>query len=137
MSNLNSPKPKRIDEAVLQNMKCRYSLELFHFKEENFTIYYLYQFLDKLKPTERVFDVWMPSEFNQGHLQGSFNIHMGNMQAFIDKIRGYDILFLNCHPGCRVQIIDTMLSMQVLENLVYINSSSMTDWHQVSFTVEQ
>jgi rhodanese-related sulfurtransferase len=78
----------------------------------------------------------MPSEYNQGHVPGSLNIPMGNEQAFIDEIRGYDRVFLHCHSGRRAQTVYTMLSMQGLENLVCINSSGMTDWHQASFQVE-
>ena len=62
---------------------------------------------------------------------------MGNEQAFIDEIRGYDRVFLHCHSGRRAQTVYTMLSMQGLENLVCINSSGMADWHQAAFPVEQ
>ena len=59
MSNMNLHKPKRIDEAFPQNMKCGYSLELGHVNEDNFIMHDLYQLLDKLNPTERVIDVRM------------------------------------------------------------------------------
>jgi sulfur dioxygenase len=137
MNNLNLPKPKRIDEAVPQNMKCGYSLQLGHVNEDNFNMNDLYKLLDNLNPTERVIDVQMPSDYNQGHMPGSLNIPMGNEQAFIDEIRGYDRVFLYCHSGRRAQTDYTMRSMQGLENLVCINSSGMTDWHQASFPVEQ
>ena len=77
MSNLNLPKPKRIDEAIPQNMKCGYSLELGHVNEDNFTMHDLYQLLDKLKPTERVIDIRMPSEYNQGACAGKFEYPHG------------------------------------------------------------
>ena len=137
MNNLNLPKPKRIDEAVPQNMKCGYSLKLGHVNEDNFTMNDLYQLLEKLNPTERVIDVRMPNEYNQGHVPRSLNIPRVNEQAFIDEIRGYDRVFLHYHSGRRKQTVYTMLSMQGLENLVCINSSGMTDWHQASFPVEQ
>ena len=137
MNNLNLPKPKRIDEAIPQNMKCGYSLELGHVNEDNFIMHDLYQLLDKLNPTERVIDVRMLSEYNQGHVPGSLNIPMGNEQAFIYEISGYDRVFLHCHSGRRAQTVYTMLSMQGLENLVCINSFGMTDWYQASFPVEQ
>ena len=89
MSNLNLPKPKRIDEAVLQNIKCGYSLELDHVNEDNFTMHDLYQLLDKLKPTERVLISGCQVSTIRGHVPGSLNISIGNEQAFIDEIRGY------------------------------------------------
>tara|TARA_B100001996_G_scaffold379341_1_gene364941 strand:+ start:167 stop:1213 length:1047 start_codon:yes stop_codon:yes gene_type:complete len=137
MNNLNLPKPKRIDEAIPMNLKCGFSLELGHVNEDNFTMHDLHQLLDKLNPTERVIDVRKPNEYNQGHVPGSLNIPMGNEQAFIDEIRGYDRVFLHCHSGRRAQTVYTMLSMQGLENLVCINSSGMADWHQAAFPVEQ
>ena len=78
MNNLNFPKPKIIDTAVPQNMKCGYTLERSHVNEDNFTMNDLYQLLDKLNPTERVIDVRMPSEYNQWHVPGSLKIPMGN-----------------------------------------------------------
>ena len=137
MSNLNLPKTKKNDEAIPQNMKCGYSLELGHVNEDNFTMHDMYQLLDKLNPTENIIDVRMPSEFNQGHVSGSLNIPIGNEQAFIYEIHSYDRVFLHCHPGRRAQTVYTMNSMQGLENLVCINSSGMTDWRQASFLVEQ
>ena len=103
MNNLNLPKPKRIDEAVPQNLKCGYFLDLGHVNEDNFTMHDLYQLLDKLNLTERVIDVWMPSEYNQGHVPGSLNIPMGNEQAFIEESRGYNRVFLHCHSGRSAQ----------------------------------
>ena len=137
MSNLNLPKPKIIDKAVPQNMKCRYSLEMGHVNEYNFTMHDLYRLLDKLNPAERVIDVRMPSEYNQWHVPGSLNIPMGNEQSFINEIRGYVRVFLHYHSGRKAQTVYTMLSMQGLENLVCMNSSGMTDWHQASFPIEQ
>jgi sulfur dioxygenase len=137
MNNLNLPKPIRIDEAVPQKMKCRYFLELGYDNEDNFTMHDLYQLLNKLNPTERVIDVRMHSEYNQGHVPGSFNIPMGHEQTFIDEILSYDRVFYYCHSGHWAQAVYIMLSMQGLDNLVCINSSGMTDWHTTSFPVEQ
>ena len=137
MRNLNLPKPKRINEAVPQNMKFGYSLELGHVNEDNFTMQNLYRLLERLNPTERVIDVRMPSEFNQGHVPGSLNTPMENEHAFIEEICGYDRVLLHCHFGRKVQTVYTMLSMQGLENLVCINSCGMTDWHQASSPVKQ
>ena len=137
MNNLNLPKPKRIDEAVRQYMKYGYSLELSHVNEDNFTMHDMYKLLEKLNSTERVIYLRMPSEYNQVHVSGSLNIFMGNEKAFIEEILCYNRIFLHYHSRRRAQTSYTMLSMQGLENLVCINSSDMTDWHQASFSVEQ
>ena len=57
MSNLNLPKPKRINEAVPENMKYGYSVELVHVNEDNYTMNDQYNLLYKLNPTEKVIDV--------------------------------------------------------------------------------
>ena len=97
----------------------------------------LYQLLEKLNPTKRVIDVRVPCEYNQWHVPGRLNIPMGNEQAFVDENRGYDRVFLHCHSGRRTQTVYSRFSIQGLEDLVCINSSDMTDWHQSSFPVDQ
>ena len=135
MNNLNLYKPKRIDEAVLQNMKCGYSLELEHVNEDNFNIHDQYQLVEKLNLTERIIDIRMTSEYNKVYVPGSLNIPIVYEPAFIDKIRGYDRVFFHCHSRRRTKTVYTRISMQGLENLVCINNFGMTDWHQVSFPV--
>ena len=95
-----------------------------------------HQKLDKLNPTERIIDVRQPNDNNQGHVPGSLNISMGNEREFIDQISGYDRGFLHSNSGRMAQTVYTMLSMQVSENLICINSSGMADWQQAAFPVE-
>ena len=67
----------------------------------------------------------------------SLLIPMGNKQALIDKICSYDRVFLHYLFRQRAQTVYTRLSLQGLENLICINNSVVTDWHQASLPIEQ
>ena len=136
MNNLNLHTPEKIDEAIL-DMKCDYSLERGHVNEDNFNMHDQYQLLETFNPTERIIDVQMTSEYNNVYVPVSFNIPILNEPVFIDKSRGYDRVFFHSHSRRSLKTVDIRLSMQGLDNLVCINNSCITDWHQASFPLEK
>ncbi|MBF0278622.1 MAG: MBL fold metallo-hydrolase [SAR324 cluster bacterium] len=137
MNNLNLDMPKKINEAVPENMACGLDYDAKRFTHQDFSMHELYEKWKKLGDRELILDNRTPEEFAEGHIPGSLNIPFGKEGENVETLKQYERVYIYCRSGRRAQTAFTNLSIEGLEHLVCISHTGMPDWINAGFPVEK
>jgi len=97
----------------------------------------LYRISSNLSSTEAVLDVRTAGEFAAGHIKGSIHIPHDQIQAHIDSLRNYKLLYIHCRSGARAATAADTLAKAGLTNVVCVSGSGMEDWIASGFPFER
>lgn len=136
MNNLDLDMPKKINEAVPANTSVGVNFDPKRYLWHDFTMDDLHQLWQKLPDNCLIVDNRTTEEFAKGHVPGSLNIPLGTENDNIDKINGYDTVYIYCRSGRRAQTTFTNLSFQGLEHLHCVSHTGMPDWIKAGYEVE-
>lgn len=87
--------------------------------------------------TELVLDVRTPGEYAAGHVKGSTNIPLDQLEANLDGLRKYARIYIHCRSGKRATAAAQLLLQAKFENLVCVSGSGMDDWIAAGYPVEK
>lgn len=96
----------------------------------------LYGHMDKLGKEEIVLDVRTPEEYSTGHVPGSINIPVDQLEGRSEELKKYSKVFVHCKMGGRAQQASTLLTSLGFDNLVCIAGSGMQAWVEEGYPVE-
>lgn len=97
----------------------------------------LYQHMEKLGKEEIVLDVRTPEEYETGHVPGSINIPVAELENRYEELNQYSKIFVHCKMGGRAQKATEFLTSKDFNNLVCIASNGMQAWIEEGFPVEK
>jgi phage shock protein E len=63
-------------------------------------------------------DVRTPAEFSEGHVKGSVNIPLGQLQAQLAKFKGKDKIIVFCRSGARSSQAKSILESNGFTNVI-------------------
>lgn len=77
---------------------------------------------------ELLLDVRTPEEFAEGHIEGSMNISHTDIMENMDKLKGFEKIYIYCRAGRRSQVAYHFLKNEGFNNLICINDAGMKVW---------
>lgn len=93
------------------------------------------------QPGKLVLDVRSRAEYRQGHVPGSLNIPVSEIERaperFRERLRSCDVIYVHCSSGQRAQRARDALESAGLANLVHVRDSGMADWVRQRYPVER
>ena len=104
---------------------------------ENISMQDLYGHMDKLGSEEIVLDVRTPDEYASGHVPGSINIPVDELESRSEELKKYSKIFVHCRMGGRAQKAASYLESAGFDNLVCIAGNGMQAWIEEGFPVEK
>jgi rhodanese-related sulfurtransferase len=96
----------------------------------------LYGHMDKLGKEEIVLDVRTPEEYSTGHVPGSLNIPVDQLEGRTDELKKYSKIFVHCKMGGRAEKASALLESWGVDKRVWIAGSGMQAWIEEGFPVE-
>lgn len=85
-----------------------------------------------------VLDVREDHEYRDGHIKGSLNIPLGEIEGKIEKIKKYKSVYVICHSGGRSAMACRMVKNLCAGSVVPVNvEGGMSAWHGANFEYEK
>ncbi len=137
MANLNLALPKKINEAVPANEGCAINFKANAYVHDDFSMAELYKIWQQNKPEYLIIDNRSEAEYLQGHIPDSQNIPLGTEPEYLDKLKGYQHIYIYCHSGRRSQTALTNLAMMGLENITCVSHSGFAQWQALGYPIEK
>ncbi len=128
MRQLKMDLPKRIHEALPENMECGVKFDPQRYLVSGFGIDDLYQAWQNLKEDEVIVDNRSPEEYEAGHVPSSKNIPFGAEAEFVDDLKRYSHIFMYCRSGRRAQTAMINLSLLGVEQVSCVSHGGIPDW---------
>lgn len=97
----------------------------------------LYTKIAHLTADEVVLDVRTPEEFAEGHVPGSRNIPVDQVDRFVEELKKYKRVYIHCRSGGRATMASTILQAKGVKNLVCISGGGMPDWMAAGYPIER
>jgi phage shock protein E len=91
----------------------------------------LTQFFEKtqnLADKEIILDVRNPDEYSEGHIKGSLNIPLPQLETKLSELKDYSAIYIHCKRGGRAQKAYELLSSNGVENLVCLAEFGFDHW---------
>lgn len=93
--------------------------------------------LGKLASDEIILDVRTAEEYRDGHVPGSRNIPLDQLESKADTLKTYKTVYVHCQAGRRASMAQEILLRHGLTNLVCVTQSGMGHWVSAGYPVEK
>ncbi len=90
-----------------------------------------------LSKNDVILDVRNPGEYAEGHIKGALNIPLPEVAQHVEKLKGFEHVYIHCKRGGRAQTAFQILAGAGLTNLVCIGDAGMDAWIAEGFPVER
>ena len=93
----------------------------------------LHTLLGNLTDKDLVLDVRDPEEYSAGHVPGSKNIPLSEVDKHVAELRPYQRVFVHCQRGGRAGKAGDLLVKLGLKNIVCVSGTGMADWIEAGY----
>lgn len=90
-----------------------------------------------LKEGEVILDVRNPDEYEQGHIPGSLNIPLGDLEQRHEELRSYQAVYIHCKMGGRAKKAFDLLDSLGLENTHCLQEVGFVAWENEGHPVNR
>jgi phage shock protein E len=90
-----------------------------------------------LGKNEVILDVRNPDEFQEAHLKNALNIPVTEVAQHVEKLKGYEAVYIHCKRGGRAKTAYETLKNAGLTNLVCVHDAGMDAWIEKGYPVEK
>jgi rhodanese-related sulfurtransferase len=101
------------------------------------TMLELKELVGKLASNEIILDVRTAEEYRDGHVPGSRNIPLDQLETKADSLKAFQTVYVHCQAGRRASMAQEILVRHGLTNLVCITNSGMGHWIAAGLPVEK
>lgn len=82
----------------------------------------------QLGSRDLILDVRRPEEYQESHIENALNIPVDQVGLSVDKLKGYDHVYIHCKKGGRAKVAFETLKSAGLNNVICIFDGGMDAW---------
>lgn len=108
---------------------------------KSITIEQLHERSKKLGARDIILDVRTPQEYAEGHVPGSKNIPVDEVEARSSELKGVEDLYIYCRAGRRADMAAAVLSNCMdqlkIRELFVVDEGGFPDWEGLDYPAEK